>query len=186
MDPGFLTGLIQLLAAQAHHLSDTLAPVGVAMAFSLTVVATALLGASFFFAPSLLLPVIEFTGWSAMTLFLCQNWGAAIDLCLNTIDQVMGILGFGGGVETLFGSVFRLIQRVNTEDLGWAATVDGTFGALARAVVLGISMPIIAVGLSLPALLAVMARSASSSAGSRRRSCCRAWPSHRCGRWRSA
>jgi hypothetical protein len=150
--------IIQQVAAQAIRVADVLAPAGAGIAYSLIGLAIIFTGISLVAGGGIgLISLAELTMWSALALFLCNNWGDVIGACLKQSDQALALFGVNGPAA-LFGAAASVADRIAQEPLGFSLSITGTATALFRAVLLAISIPIVVVGLAVPGLLALLAQ----------------------------
>ena len=158
MDVGIVETVLASIAAQVAGIIGTLQPVGTALAGSFTVLGIVLLATSLMVGGQYLSQIARFTGAAAGTFWVIEVWD---EIVMSTVDASRTITGLfiGGysGPTTLFDAAVKVTNRVMAEPAAWEWSFSGVVGALAQDVLIAICGVLIAIGLSFPGILSILA-----------------------------
>lgn len=158
MDISLITNVLHDFSLRMVDFIRILQPVGEQAAGSFTVLAILMLGLNLIVGGSFVAPLVKFAGASAATFWAIRAWP---EIVMGTIDSTHAILGlfFGTfeGPATLFQASSQVVNRLLAEPAAWSWTLSGTIGTLAVQMLLSVIAVVVAIGLSFPGLLSVLA-----------------------------
>ena len=157
MDVTLVEGVLASIATQVAGIINVLQPVGTALAGSFVILGIVMLGANMMVGGSFLSQIVRFTGAAAGTLWAILFWDQIVMETVAASRTVLGMFMPGyAGPSTLFAAAAKVVNRVMAEPAAWSWSVRAVI-AFAQDILIAFCGLIIAIGMSFPGILSILA-----------------------------